>query len=53
MGIDGARKDIQKRIVDRIKNNVFPSTMGLFDVITADITADMDGQDIMKKTVMI
>ena len=49
MGIDGARKDIQKRIVDRIKNNVFPSTMGLFDVITAE----MDGQDIMKKTVMI
>ena len=44
MGIDGARKDIQKRIVDRIKNNVFPSTMGLFDVITTDI----DGQDIIK-----
>ena len=48
IGIENA-DDLQKRIVDRIKNNVFPSTMGLFDVITAD----MDGQDIMKKTVMI
>ena len=48
IGIENA-DDLQKRIVDRIKNNVFPSTMGLFDVITAD----MGGQDIMKKTVMI
>ena len=48
IGIENA-DDLQKRIVDRIKNNIFPSTMGLFDVITAD----MDGQDIMKKTVMI
>ena len=48
IGIENA-DDLQKRIVDRIKNNVFPSTMGLFDVITAD----MDGQYIMKKTVMI
>jgi predicted HTH transcriptional regulator len=25
--------DIQKRIIDRIKNNIYPSTMGLFDVV--------------------
>ena len=43
IGIENA-DDLQKRIVDRIKNNIFPSTMGLFDVITTDI----DGQDIIK-----
>ena len=43
IGIENA-DDLQKRIVDRIKNNVFPSTMGLFDVITTDI----DGQDIIE-----
>jgi ATP-dependent DNA helicase RecG len=32
-GIENA-DDIQKRVIDRIKNNIFPSTMGLFDVIT-------------------
>ena len=42
IGIENA-DDLQKRIVDRIKNNIFPSTMGLFDVITTDI----DGQDII------
>jgi ATP-dependent DNA helicase RecG len=36
--------DIQKRIVDRIKNNIYPSTMGLFDVITVN----MDGKDVVK-----
>jgi predicted HTH transcriptional regulator len=36
--------DTQKRIIDRIKNNIFPSTMGLFDVITTT----MDGHDIIK-----
>ena len=43
IGIENA-DDLQKRIVDRIKNNIFPSTMGLLDVITTDI----DGQDIIK-----
>ncbi len=36
--------DIQKRIVDRIKNNIYPSTMGLFDVITVN----MDSKDVIK-----
>jgi ATP-dependent DNA helicase RecG len=29
--------DIQKKIVDRVKNNIYPSTMGLFDVITINM----------------
>ncbi|MEA4960073.1 RNA-binding domain-containing protein [Lutispora sp.] len=36
--------DIQRRIVDRIKNNIYPSTMGLFDVITAN----MGAKDVVK-----
>lgn len=36
--------DMQKRIVDRIKNNIYPSTMGLFDVVTVN----MDGKNIVK-----
>ena len=36
--------DIQKRVVDRIKNNICPSTMGLFDVITVK----MEDKDIIK-----
>lgn len=36
--------DIQKRIVDRIKNNIYPSTMGLFDVITVNL----DNKDVIK-----
>ena len=43
IGIENA-DDAQKRIVDRIKNNIFPSTMGLFDVITIEL----NGQDIIK-----
>lgn len=34
-GIDNP-DDIQKRIVDRIKNNIRPSTLGLFDVLTIE-----------------
>jgi len=36
--------DMQKRIVDRIKNNIYPSTMSLFDVVTVN----MDGKNIVK-----
>lgn len=36
--------DIQKRIIDRIKNNIYPSTMGLFDVINVN----MEGKDVVK-----
>jgi len=36
--------DMQKRIVDRIKNNIYPSTMGLFDVVAVK----MDCKDIVK-----
>ena len=43
LGIENS-DDIQKRIVERIKNNVYPSTMGLFDVIIAK----MDGKDVIK-----
>lgn len=32
VGIENS-DDLQKRIVDRIKNNIYPSTMGLFDVV--------------------
>ncbi len=45
-GVENA-DDTQKRIVDRIKNNIFPSTMGLFDVITFT----KEGRDIIKITV--
>ena len=45
-GIENA-DDTQKRIVDRIKNNIFPSTMGLFDVITFI----KEGLDIIKITI--
>lgn len=43
IGIENA-DDTQKRIIDRIKNNIFPSTMGLFDVITTS----RDGHSIVK-----
>lgn len=36
--------DLQKRIVDKIKNNINPSTMGLFDVMTVK----MEDKDIIK-----
>jgi len=36
--------DLQKRIVDKIKNNIYPSTMGLFDVMTIK----MEDKDIIK-----
>ncbi len=36
--------DIQLRVTDRIKNNILPSTLGLFDVIT-EVN---DGKDVMK-----
>lgn len=34
----------KKRIVDRIKNNIYPSTMGIFDVISVE----MNGNDAIK-----
>ncbi|HCX62593.1 MAG TPA: transcriptional regulator, partial [Clostridiales bacterium] len=36
--------DIQKRVVDRVKENIYPSTMGLFDVTTLK----KEGKDIIK-----
>ena len=38
---------IQLKIKDRIKNNILPSTMGLFDVISEQ----QDSKDIIKITV--
>lgn len=40
----GDSDGLQKRIVDRIKNNIYPSTMGLFDVIAVK----MDCKNIVK-----
>ncbi|MFA9424103.1 MAG: helix-turn-helix domain-containing protein, partial [Sedimentibacter sp.] len=42
-GVDNP-DDLQKRIVDKIKNNIYPSTMGLFDVMTVK----MEDKDIIK-----
>ncbi len=43
VGIENS-DDFQKRIVDRIKNNIYPSTMGLFDVIIKKI----EDKDLIK-----
>ena len=36
--------EIQLKVMDRIKNNILPSTMGLFDVVAESI----DGKDVLK-----
>ena len=43
MGID-AIDDVQLKVVDRLKNNILPATLGLFDVIAEKL----DGKDILK-----
>lgn len=39
--------DTQKKIIDRIKNNIYPSTMGLYDVSTED----HHGKSVIKVTI--
>lgn len=43
IGIDSI-DSVQLKIADRLKNNILPSTLGLFDIVTED----MDGVDVIK-----
>ena len=43
VGID-AIDDTQRKVADRLKNNILPTTLGLFDVIAEKL----DGEDILK-----
>ena len=37
--------DVQLKIADRIKNNILPATLGLFDVMTEEVEGGTDSKD--------